>query len=93
LLGNNPNCYFSTINVFRTIFDIDIESFEEKPWRHPGVDITDYFNFGLDEDKWKAYCKQLASYNLFVNMYLGRETHPYFCNLGFNISICRINSV
>lgn len=43
------------------MFDIDIDSFEEKPWRCPGVDTSDYFNFGLDEDNWKDYCKQLAS--------------------------------
>lgn len=46
---------------FRTIFDVNIDNFERKPWRYPGVDISDYFNFGLDEDTWKDYCKQLAS--------------------------------
>lgn len=45
----------------RTVFDIDIDSFEEKPWKYTGVDTSDYFNFGLDEDNWKDYCKQLAS--------------------------------
>ena len=47
-------------SVFRTIFDVDIDSFEEKPWRHPGVDISDFFNFGFDEESWKQYCKQLV---------------------------------
>ncbi|KAG6473341.1 hypothetical protein ZIOFF_067256 [Zingiber officinale] len=49
-----------TLPSHKTVFDVDIESFEEKPWRYPGVDITDFFNFGLDEDKWKDYCKRLA---------------------------------
>ncbi|KAG0475779.1 hypothetical protein HPP92_015465 [Vanilla planifolia] len=44
----------------RSIFDIDVESFECKPWRFNGVDITEYFNFGLDEEGWKNYCKQLV---------------------------------
>ncbi|KAL5994565.1 hypothetical protein ACLOJK_024618 [Asimina triloba] len=48
-----------TSYISRTVFDIDIDSFEEKPWKHPGVDTSDYFNFGLDEDSWKEYCKQL----------------------------------
>lgn len=48
----------------KTVFDIDIESFEEKPWRHPGVDISDFFNFGLDEEHWKEYCKQVEQLRL-----------------------------
>ncbi|KAG9282768.1 pre-mRNA 3'-end-processing factor FIP1 isoform X1, partial [Astyanax mexicanus] len=32
------------------------ESFEEKPWRKPGADLSDYFNYGFGEDTWKVYC-------------------------------------
>jgi len=46
--------------VFRTIFDVDIESFEEKLWKYPNVDASDFFNFGLNEETWKDYCKQLV---------------------------------
>lgn len=52
--------------TFRTIFDVDIEGFEEKPWKYPGVDISDFFNFGLNEETWKDYCKQLVKYFIFV---------------------------
>lgn len=45
---------------FRTIFEVDIDSFEEKPWKASGVDMSDFFNFGLNEDSWKEYCKQLV---------------------------------
>jgi hypothetical protein len=48
------------LNIFRTIFDVDIDSFEEKPWKYPGGDISDFFNFGLNEESWKDYCKQLV---------------------------------
>lgn len=65
---------FSNVATFRTIFDVDIESFEEKPWKHPGVDISDFFNFGLDEDKWKDYCKRLASENLVIPYKLLKAT-------------------
>lgn len=27
----------------------------EKAWRRPGADITDYFNYGLDEFSWTLY--------------------------------------
>ncbi|KAK8446080.1 hypothetical protein SEVIR_9G432550v4 [Setaria viridis] len=38
-----------------TIFDIDIEALQQKPWRQQGVDLTDYFNFNLDEEGWRKY--------------------------------------
>ncbi|KAF3616583.1 putative DELLA protein RGL1-like [Capsicum annuum] len=40
----------------RNILDVNIDMFETKPWRYPGADLTDYFNFGFDEDSWKQYC-------------------------------------
>ncbi|XP_054806064.1 FIP1[III]-like protein isoform X2 [Prosopis cineraria] len=42
-----------------SIFDVNIDTLEEKPWRNQGVDITDYFNFGFDENTWKYYCASL----------------------------------
>ena len=29
---------------------------DEKPWKKPGADITDYFNYGFTEETWAAYC-------------------------------------
>ncbi|CAK7326347.1 unnamed protein product [Dovyalis caffra] len=43
----------------RSILDVNIDAFEEKRWRYPGVDISDFFNFGFDEDSWKQYCMSL----------------------------------
>ena len=37
-------------------FNIEGISEEEKPWRKPGADITDYFNYGFTEETWVAYC-------------------------------------
>ncbi|VDD83843.1 unnamed protein product [Mesocestoides corti] len=31
---------------------------EEKPWKRPGADITDYFNYGFTEDTWIQYCEK-----------------------------------
>lgn len=36
--------------------DFNVDSVEDKPWRKPGADITDYFNYGFSEDTWRAYC-------------------------------------
>ncbi|KOM32904.1 hypothetical protein LR48_Vigan01g246000 [Vigna angularis] len=48
----------------KTIFDVDIDSFEEKPWKYPGVDVSEFFNFGLNDNTWKDYCKQLEQLRL-----------------------------
>ncbi|MCJ1362563.1 pre-mRNA 3-end-processing factor fip1l1 [Acarospora aff. strigata] len=40
-----------------TEIDMDADlSEEDKPWRRPGSDITDYFNYGFDEFTWASYC-------------------------------------
>lgn len=36
--------------------EIDLEAIDDKPWKKPGADITDYFNYGFTEDTWAAYC-------------------------------------
>ncbi|KAK1796721.1 hypothetical protein P4O66_008932 [Electrophorus voltai] len=38
------------------LLEMDMELFEEKPWRKPGADLSDYFNYGFNEDTWKVYC-------------------------------------
>ncbi|EYC36826.1 hypothetical protein Y032_0853g2690 [Ancylostoma ceylanicum] len=46
-----------TIND-KPIYDIDLAQMEDRPWRKPGADITDYFNYGFTEDTWNAYCER-----------------------------------
>ncbi|KAF6143359.1 hypothetical protein GIB67_001303 [Kingdonia uniflora] len=48
--------------LYRNIFDINIETFDRKPWRYHGVDITDFFNFGLQEESWKQYCNHMDEF-------------------------------
>ncbi|KAK2726821.1 hypothetical protein QYM36_007607 [Artemia franciscana] len=38
--------------------DFNLEDLEDKPWRKPGADITDFFNFGFTEETWHAYCER-----------------------------------
>lgn len=40
----------------KPLTQLDLEIFKIKPWRAPGADISDYFNFGFDEFTWNAYC-------------------------------------
>lgn len=38
--------------------EYNLDTIEDKPWRQPGADITDYFNYGLNEESWRAYCER-----------------------------------
>ncbi|KAH7915681.1 hypothetical protein BJ138DRAFT_1122388 [Hygrophoropsis aurantiaca] len=40
----------------RSILEMDMTAMAEKPWRRPGSDISDWFNYGFDEISWEAYC-------------------------------------
>ncbi|XP_005291821.1 pre-mRNA 3'-end-processing factor FIP1-like isoform X2 [Chrysemys picta bellii] len=40
------------------VIEVDLDSFEDKPWRKPGADLSDYFNYGFNEETWKAYCEK-----------------------------------
>lgn len=43
----------------KPITDIDMDTDfpeDDKPWRRPGTDMTDYFNYGFDEFTWASYC-------------------------------------
>ncbi|KAL2481171.1 FIP1[V]-like protein [Abeliophyllum distichum] len=57
-----------TLPSHKTIFEVDIDSFEEKPWRRLGIDISYFFNFSLNEESWKDYCKQLEQLCLETSM-------------------------
>ncbi|KAI0724775.1 hypothetical protein C8Q72DRAFT_889633 [Fomitopsis betulina] len=40
----------------RSILEVDLAALAEKPWRRPGSDLSDWFNYGFDEISWEAYC-------------------------------------
>ncbi|VDD86324.1 unnamed protein product [Enterobius vermicularis] len=40
------------------IYDLDLASVEDRPWRKPGADINDYFNYGFCEETWNMYCER-----------------------------------
>ncbi|RMZ87340.1 hypothetical protein DV736_g5435, partial [Chaetothyriales sp. CBS 134916] len=41
--------------IFSTDFDADFPSESSKPWRKPGADQTDYFNYGFDEFSFASF--------------------------------------
>lgn len=42
----------------QTAVEYNVEAIEDKPWRKPGADITDYFNYGFSEETWRSYCER-----------------------------------
>ncbi|KAJ1932705.1 cleavage polyadenylation factor subunit fip1, partial [Linderina macrospora] len=66
LATNSDRMDMMTVPLLNNIdmYKIDLDLLEEKPWRNPGADITDYFNFGFNEQTWRLYClkqKQLRA--------------------------------
>lgn len=42
--------------ITETDLDAEFGSEDDKPWRRPGTDLSDYFNYGFDEFTWASYC-------------------------------------
>ncbi|KAI9102447.1 hypothetical protein DFS34DRAFT_673537 [Phlyctochytrium arcticum] len=55
-----PSVDLNEIGLYdsKSVFDLDLDSLEEKPWQKPGADVTDYFNYGFCEQSWKEYVKK-----------------------------------
>ncbi|MCJ1472435.1 cleavage polyadenylation factor subunit fip1 [Lambiella insularis] len=48
----------------KPITEIDMDADfpeDDKPWRKPGTDTTDFFNYGFDEFTWASYCLKQES--------------------------------
>ena len=39
------------------LFNLDIDAAEEKPWMEPGIEADVYFNYGLNHETWRDYCR------------------------------------
>ncbi|XP_046561917.1 pre-mRNA 3'-end-processing factor FIP1-like [Haliotis rubra] len=86
-----------TVNGVPTFeFDIDNLSAEDKPWRNPGADITDYFNYGFNEDTWLQYCEKQRRLRLengvplLGNKSQSRDSHSHHSHIGSGQPISRL---
>lgn len=43
------------------VYHVDPAEMEEKPWRRPGADITDWFNYGFNEESWRTWGEKKTS--------------------------------
>ena len=58
-LNGNPAYHGTPIKYISLDSDTLLPSY--KPWRKPGADVTDFFNYGFDEFTWTAYCQKQES--------------------------------
>lgn len=49
------NAIAATTTAGTSIYDVDPTTFAQKPWRKAGADLSDWFNFGFDEETWNRY--------------------------------------
>ncbi|KAJ5690776.1 Pre-mRNA polyadenylation factor fip1 [Penicillium macrosclerotiorum] len=54
-INGNPVHPTSGKPIMSSDMDNDFPT-DDKPWRRPGSDISDYFNYGFDEFTWASYC-------------------------------------
>ncbi|KAJ5256860.1 hypothetical protein N7478_012964 [Penicillium angulare] len=54
-VNGNPLHPSTGKTIMATDMDTDFPT-DDKPWRRPGSDISDYFNYGFDEFTWVSYC-------------------------------------
>lgn len=75
-----PNLISHLLSFIRTI---NLDGFGRKMWRNPGVDTTDFFNYGLDEKQWNNYCKEMASIILLTSLVCKKlgKTDLFICLL------------
>ena len=73
--GSNPDL------PIPPVMEMDAHTTEEEPWKVAGADITDYFNYGFNEETFRAYsAKQInmrmrsrPDYGLPMPVSLGKE--------------------
>uniref|UniRef100_UPI00358EC5AF uncharacterized protein n=2 Tax=Myxine glutinosa TaxID=7769 RepID=UPI00358EC5AF len=58
------------------VLEVNFDSFDDKPWRKPGADVSDYFNYGFNEDTWKMYCGKQKSLRLGTLYYPKTNLNP-----------------
>ncbi|KAJ8405790.1 hypothetical protein AAFF_G00312270 [Aldrovandia affinis] len=58
LLPKRVDMELQGVNGLETEPEVETDVFEDKPWRKPGADLSDYFNYGFSEETWKAYCEK-----------------------------------
>ena len=52
---NGERKFHPNLKAIPSALQTDLDSIKNKPWNEEGADITDYFNYGFDEEMFKIY--------------------------------------
>jgi len=69
MINGQPTFEYDITNAYKD---------EEKPWKKPGADISDYFNYGFTEETWAQYCDRQRRLRAENNLARLNTTHVKF---------------
>lgn len=72
----------------RSILELDLGALADKPWRRPGSDVSDWFNYGFDELSWEAYCYRRRDLGDLANVLKTNVIVSFCCHIRF---VCSLN--
>ncbi len=75
----------NAVGIFdgRSVLEVDLSAMTDKPWRRPGSDISDWFNYGFDELSWEAYCHRRRELGELANVLKANVIVRRICNNDF----------
>jgi pre-mRNA 3'-end-processing factor FIP1 len=75
----------NAVGIFdgRSVLEVDLSAMTDKPWRRPGSDISDWFNYGFDELSWEAYCHRRRELGELANVLKANVIVRRVCNKDF----------
>jgi hypothetical protein len=54
-------CFYNAKLNGESLYEVQLDTLERKPWLEPGTDPADFFNYGFTEVTWKAYARRQVS--------------------------------
>lgn len=65
----SPEEYKEFLNLGHgDIFDVDLDAVIEAPWKLPGIDPGDFFNYGMNEKTYREYQSRIKQFRLEFTM-------------------------
>ncbi|KAI3387866.1 hypothetical protein SNEBB_008657 [Seison nebaliae] len=61
------------------IYDYDLYKLpeKEKPWKTPDADLTDYFNYGFNEESWSQYCRRQRALRILNGYHINKNATKF----------------
>jgi len=57
----------------KNAFEVDLDELELPKWREPGAVMSDFFNYGLNEQTWREYAARQVAVRLYRQQHLKQQ--------------------